>query len=136
MAPRGRKTKLTPALQEKFIRAVRAGNCVETCCDYVGINPDTYYEWQKRGQQGGAANEIYREFRAAVLDAQASAEIESVARIRLSGQKGNWRADAWYLERRHPDRWGRQRLELTGKDGEPVTPGAVVIIPSNGRDDA
>jgi len=139
VATPGRKTKLTADVQSKFLRAIRAGNWIETCCDYVGINPDTYYEWMKRGEKTGEGNTIYREFRNAVLEARASAEIESVARIRVSGQKGNWKADAWYLERSHPERWGKQRtsVEISGPDGEalPAAPAAVVIIPSNGRGD-
>lgn len=122
MFKRGRKTKLTPALQDKFMRARRAGNFIETCCDYVGINPDTYYEWMKRGEQAGENNRIYREFADAARQASASAEIESVARIRVSGQNGNWKADAWFLERSAPSRWGRTRVEVTGKDGEPLHP--------------
>ncbi|MFC3833492.1 hypothetical protein [Deinococcus rufus] len=122
MARTGRKTKLTAQLQERFVRAIRAGNWVETCCDYCGINPDSYYEWMKRGTQGGEHNAIYRDFKRAVDEARASAEIESVARIRVSGQNGNWRADAWYLERSHPERWGKRRVEVTGKDGAPLNP--------------
>lgn len=127
MATAGRKTKLTPELQEKFIRAQRAGNWVETCCDYVGINPDTYYEWMKRGERGEKRDAIYVAFAEAVRTARASAEIESVARIRVSGQNGNWRADAWYLERSHPDRWGTKRVEVTGKGGAPLHPPAPTL---------
>lgn len=32
----------------------------------------------------------------------------------------NVSAAQWYLERKHPERWGRRRLELTGADGGPV----------------
>ncbi|SMB85455.1 hypothetical protein [Deinococcus hopiensis] len=65
-----------------------------------------------------------------------TAEIESVARIRLAGSKGNLKADIWYLERSSPERWGKNRLEVTGKDGAPLEAhGAVVITPSNGRGD-
>ena len=32
----------------------------------------------------------------------------------------SWQAAGWYLERKFPDKWGRQRLELTGPDGGPV----------------
>lgn len=131
MATPGRKTKLTAEVQSKFLRAIRAGNWIETCCDYVGINPDTYYEWMKRGEKTGDGNAIYREFRAAVLEARASAEIESVARIRVSGQKGDWKADAWYLERSHPERWGKQRVEVTGKDGEPLHPPTPAPLPAD-----
>ena len=28
--------------------------------------------------------------------------------IRAAGEAGDWRALAWLLERRYPDRWGRQ----------------------------
>ena len=45
-----------------------------------------------------------------------------MARIRVSGQNGNWKADAWFLERSAPSRWGRTRVEVTGKDGEPLHP--------------
>ena len=34
-----------------------------------------------------------------------------------------WRAAAWKLERRSWQRWGRrdlQRVEITGKDGDPI----------------
>ena len=54
-----------------------------------------------------------------------------------------WQADAWFLERKFSDRWGRKdpikvQAELTGKDGGPIqTEGGqvVVLLPSNGRDD-
>lgn len=32
----------------------------------------------------------------------------------------NVQAAMWFLERKYPDRWGRRRLEITGKDGGPV----------------
>jgi len=136
MAGPGRKTKLTPELQARFVQVLRAGNFIETCCDYCGIHPDTYYGWLERAKEPGERNRIFREFAAAVSTARATAEIESVARIRLAGSKGNLKADIWYLERSYPERWGKNRLEVTGKDGAPLeTHGAVVIIPSNGRGD-
>ena len=122
MACPGRKTKLTPELQARFIQALRAGNWIDTCCDYVGIHPDTYYDWMNRAQEGGARNQIYVDFAQAVKTAKATAEIESVARIRLAGSKGNLKADIFFLERSHPERWGKKRLEVTGKDGAPLNP--------------
>ncbi len=120
----GRKTKLTPELQQRFIKALRAGNWIDTCCDYVNIHVDTYYDWMRRAEQGGKANRAYSEFSEAVREARAAVEIESVARIRLAGSKGNLKADIFFLERSYPERWGRKRLELTGKDGTPLNPPA------------
>lgn len=122
MSGPGRKTKLTPERHQRFIQVIRAGNFIETACEYVGIHPDTYYGWMERAKQGGPRNQIYVEFAKDVQNARASVEIEVVARIRLEGNKGNLKANIFFLERSFPERWGRRRLELTGKDGEPLHP--------------
>jgi hypothetical protein len=44
--------------------------------------------------------------------------VEVATRVETSGP--DFQALAWRLERRHPDRWGRRRLEVTGKDGEAI----------------
>jgi predicted site-specific integrase-resolvase len=111
----GRQTKLTPQLQARIVQVLEAGNYIEAACDYVGINQDTYHEWVKRGKRGNKADREagYSEFSEAVKRAQAQAEILSVARIRKAGQEGEWTADAWYLERSHPERWGRHVSKIT-----------------------
>jgi hypothetical protein len=48
----GRKTKLTPELQEQLVDALAAGAYAETACDYVGISTTTYYRWLQLGEQG------------------------------------------------------------------------------------
>lgn len=96
------------------MKLIRYGNFVEIACDYVGIHVDTYYDWMRRAREGGPRNRPYVDFSEAVKKAEATAEAECVARIRLAGQKGNLRADTWYLERRYPHRWGTRRVEVTG----------------------
>jgi transposase len=49
----------------------------------------------------------YREFCKAVLRASADAEVFATATIRRH-MKDDWRAAAWYLERRYPQRWRRR----------------------------
>ena len=54
--------------------------------------------------------------------AEAAAELEAVANVKLAGQN-SWQASMTYLERKYPDRWGRRdphRVEITGAGGGPV----------------
>ena len=116
----GRPTKLTPELQEKICVTLADGNHVATTCDYVGIAEKTFYSWLQRGERNAPSDQAagYPEFYQAVKKARSTAEVVSVARIRRAGSDGQWQADAWFLERSFPKRWGRRNLELTGADGD------------------
>lgn len=96
-----RPTKLTPELQDRLCEVLRAGNYIEAACAYVGIDSSQYRRWHEKNYT----------FRTAVDTARAQAEVGSVARIRKAGQEGDWRADAWWLERSFNDRWGKQVSE-------------------------
>ncbi|MDY6957667.1 MAG: hypothetical protein SVK08_00785 [Halobacteriota archaeon] len=113
---RGRKTKLTPELQNKICQYIRAGNYIITACQAVGISQTTYERWINTGNK--SKDGIYSDF----VDAIKIAEAESEARNVLIVEKAaitTWTAAAWLLERKHPDRWGRKdRHEVTGKDGK------------------
>ncbi|HEY4897587.1 MAG TPA: transposase [Solirubrobacteraceae bacterium] len=113
-----RPTKLTPELQERIIKAVRAGNYAEAAARASGIAPSTYYRWLQRGtvEEHGA----YRDFSEAVRQAEAEAEVHAVAILRRAMGE-DWRAALAYLERRYPGRWRRHTsTELTGRDGGPI----------------
>ena len=48
--------------------------------------------------------------------------MSAVKKIRDEGDK-NWTANAWYLERKFPEKWGRRdklTQEISGKDGTPL----------------
>lgn len=54
------KTKLTPELQERIIRALRAGVPIRWAAEAGGIHYTTFYDWQARGNEwldGEAADE-------------------------------------------------------------------------------
>ena len=116
----GRKTKLTPEVQEKVVAALLAGNYQERAAAYAGVNVATYFRWLAEGESDDG-RELYREFHDAVQSARASAEVQSVGLIRQAANAGTWQAAAWWLERSNPRAWGRRDgLELTGKDGGPI----------------
>jgi hypothetical protein len=122
MANVGRRSKLTPEVQSKIVSAIRAGNYAHIAASLAGINRSTYYRWLELGE-GSAAKQPYKEFRDTVKEAEASAEVANVALIRQAAQNGTWQAAAWYLERKHSDRWGRNdkvRQEISGPEGKPI----------------
>jgi hypothetical protein len=115
----GRPSKLTEEVQNRILRAVQSGNWLETASAYAGVDASTVRRWIAKGEADDA-EEPYRSFCAAIKQARAEAEIRAVALIQKAAQDGTWQASAWYLERSHPDRWGRKRLEITGADSQPV----------------
>ena len=113
-----RPTKLTPETQERIVRAIRAGNYADAACRAAGVGQTTFYRWMQRGE--AEAEGPFREFRDAVRQAEAEAEVFAVATVRKAMTE-SWQAAIAFLERRHPDRWRRQqRTELTGRDGGPL----------------
>lgn len=111
----GRPTKLTQDIQDKIVDAILAGNYQDAASRYVGIDPATFYRWM---QKGDGADDQYGEFREAVENAKAAAEVENVAIIRMAARDGTWQAAAWWLERTRPQKFGRkERYEVTGADG-------------------
>jgi hypothetical protein len=128
----GRPTKLTDELQGKIIEAIRGGCYIETAVAYAGINKDTFYAWLRRGAaeldraNGNGRNRVriaeqpYIEFSDAVIQAQAETEMIDIVRIGLAGRE-DWKAAAWRLARKFPERWGRRdALELTGPNKGPI----------------
>jgi len=103
--PGGRPTKLTKKLHEEVVSYLRNGNYLETAAALAGLDVSTIRRWLKRGER--AASGPYAEFCTAVKSAESAAEAKSLMRIRMAGTSGVWQADAWYLERKFPSKWGR-----------------------------
>ena len=124
-----RKTKLTPELQETILQTMRGGGYAITACQRAGICEDTLYTWLQKGSEG---KEPYAAFAESFKRAEADAETQAVAtvlKVAFDPQDPNWQAAMTYLERRHPERWGRRVVEnrVTGKDGGDLRLEVVVI---------
>jgi len=120
MADRGRPTKYTPDRVKKIIEAIKLGVAYVDAASYAGVGLATFNEWRDR----------YPEFAEAVEEAAGQAVVANMAKIQKAATEGSWQASAWILERRHPDRYGRTRVELTGAEGGPVAIAAnVVVVP-------
>jgi hypothetical protein len=117
---RGRPGKLTARRQRAIVDAIRRGAHRAQAAEAAGIARSTLQGWLSRGELDDARGR-YREFAEAVRTAEAQAELEALKSIERAAAEGDWRAKAWILERRFPERWGRQtRHQVSGPDGQPV----------------
>ena len=93
---------------EILLRLLREGNFRECAAAKAGITDRTLRNWVAWGEED---HERYTEewgaLRAQILDAEADAEVASVAIIR-TGERG-WQSHAWWLERSRVTRWGQKR---------------------------
>jgi transposase len=130
----GRPSKLTPEMHEAVIELLRRGNYLETAALAVGVDKATIRLWCAKGKEAKSGK--YRKFYAAVREAIARAEVRDLDVINQS-TSSDWRAAAWRLEHRYPQRWGKRaktKHEVTGKGGAPLSaPQAVIYLPDNGR---
>src|SRR4051794_7244887 len=116
--PGGRPSKLTPECRERLVQAIKDGHYLETACHLAGIDYSTFARWMQRGERDGRGE--FREFRKAVLAAQAEVE-DHVLKTWTRLMPENWQACKEFLARRFPERW-RQREEHqhTGAQGGPL----------------
>ena len=105
-------------LKERLLEAIRLGMYTEHACAYAGIASRTFRLWREKAENGV---EPYASFWLEVNKAEADAIIRRVARIEQAGKEGQWQADAWLLERKYPDKFGRkEKLQLQGEPNAPV----------------
>jgi transposase len=112
----GRPTKLNPAVANAICTNLASGASIEASAEAAGITRATVHNWLKRGRAEDAPDE-FAQFAADVTEAQAVAEVHLVRIMRQAasdGGPGDWRAAAWLLARRHPERWSEKRqLEVS-----------------------
>lgn len=132
----GRHHKLTQALREKICRCIAAGVSIEAACEQEGIGRATFYEWLRRGRTAiedaqtlarthsqpgdapppscaavlkllAAEQMAFVALLASVEQALARAEVFYSRKI-ADASNNDWRAAAWWLERRRPDTYGNR----------------------------
>lgn len=98
-------------LKDRILSVIRGGNFPLTAARACGVCESLWYKWLKKDTPE------FVEFREAVKAAEYEAEAVAVGRIQQAGSDPKlWTANAWFLERKFPDRWGQtvkieQRVE-------------------------
>lgn len=103
---------------------LRRGHHVNVACAHAGIPLSRHSHWMKVGRASFENDEdsIFSRYVREVDKAMASAE-DSLLSYLQAAQEDDWKAAAWQLERRFPDRWGRKdksQLQITGADEGPI----------------
>ena len=106
----GRPTLLTPAVAAQILFALEQGSYVEPACEAAGVSRHTVRNWLKRGhserEQGLSPDDSpFVQFLNDTERAIATAETKLVQRV--AATPDDWRAQAFVLERRHRERWGK-----------------------------
>jgi len=104
--PAGRGQKLTPAVQEGILAALRIAVPAKYAAEKEGIDESTFYEWLAKGDQRIAR---YADFALAVRSATAEG-VRNLTMRALGGGAGATEA-LLLLERRFPEEYG-QRLSI------------------------
>lgn len=140
----GRATKLTKTAKRVIVEAISAGTTQKDAVLAAGIDITSYHRWLNRGEE--ETEGIYREFRQAVLRAKnlaqfkyedvilkaANGEFDPIIEKKIVDKDGkkeititerhvlpDWRAAAFWLERKIPDVYGRKdnvKVDLGWRD--------------------
>lgn len=140
----GAPSKLTEPLILELANKARGGLYRNELALLAGVNPRTLYQWLQTGaadEEAGNTTTIHARFVQALRAAEAEAEDTMLEVIRLSAvgrrilaydEEGeeldvniapDWRAAAFYLERRYPNKYGRRdkvTVDDGGKAAQPV----------------
>lgn len=107
MAKVGRRSLLTPELQEKICKAIAVGALYKSAAQANGISYDTFMEWMQRGRGEGTRRKsnVFAQFARAVEQAQGQARVLTEGALRKE-------RPLEYLARRWPEDWGPKGDEL------------------------
>lgn len=94
----GRKSKYTPEIVKELVNAISIGGTDKDAYTLAGISYETFYRWMED-----------REFCEQITRARTQGKLLRIGRIKKHGDK-DWRADAWYLERRYPEEYAQHLI--------------------------
>lgn len=118
----GRESLLTPEFIDNLAKVVATGVTWAVAAQAVGIGESTIHHWRAQGADDIEADKDspYRQLVEALTRAEAEAEQVLVEVIRAHSAL-DWRAAAFLLERRRPERWAK-RAHLDIDVGERAKP--------------
>lgn len=119
----GRKGLLTPETTDTLLRYMRLGLNKKDAAALAGLDSFTLNNYLRQGHQDITEGNTtrYSQFCTELRKAEAEFKASATAALVTAAQSPQrWQAAAWLLERRFPDEYGRQVVEVSGRDGGPL----------------
>jgi hypothetical protein len=92
-------TKRNPAIEDQIMQALAAGQARWPAAALAGVSGSSLSRWT--ADDDAFALEVQR--------AEARAVATALGFMTKAAESGPWQAAAWWLERRYPAEWGRNR---------------------------
>jgi hypothetical protein len=115
------KIVYSPEIVNKIIQSLSAGVPKKFACQSNGISADALNDWENG--RGAIPPEDVDHLNQRIMEAEASAVAVRIGRIALAAQKGEWKADTWYLEHVHHDVFSprtQNDTRVSDADGNPL----------------
>ena len=103
----GRRPKFTHSKVDEICGYIAEGMFTKTACELAGVSENRFYTWRRQAERAKHPNRLQRYFLQSLKRAEAEAEAFHIRKLAYHAQD-DWRASAFYLERKHRDRWGRE----------------------------
>lgn len=103
---RGKATKRTPSTRAELLKLIRIGLADIDACNSVGVGTSFFYQWIQDDL----------EFAEEIMRARGEAVAALHAKVAIAGSE-DWRASAWLLSRRYPERYAERRI-IDGGNGQ------------------
>ena len=135
--------KLNQGMITALSKAIANGNYPSVACQLCGIDWHTLQRWVNLGDEELSRDEpdtenIYLRLSTAIKRAESESEALMVEVVRRAAtEKKEWVPAMTYLERRHPDRWGRKdrtRVDINERKAITITHVEVVLDRGDGKE--
>lgn len=96
---RARKTRYNKEIEAAICEGLEKGVSILAICGAVKIDEKTFYNWKEK----------YPEFKNAVDGVRPKLEYKWLDVIEAAAASGDWKAAAWFLQKRFPDAYGERK---------------------------
>lgn len=124
------RSKYTVKAGDAICKLIEYGVTIEAAAESEGVSRQTIYNWRDAGRAGTSKAMV--QFAAQLERALAAAETRLTLNV-INRAKDDWRAGAWWLERRRPDVYGDRSRHDVPTEGREGKADVQFYLPDNGR---